>query len=144
VFPLALWSSYRVFHIAAINTNVSSAVTSHCGVQTTTEKLGQSDTNVFMCYRSHAVTQLVEALLCKPEGRRFDSPIVSLAVFGSTMALGSTQPPTEMSTSSISWRGRRSMLRADKPLSCTDCLEIWEPQPPVTLRVCNRLVQLYL
>jgi hypothetical protein len=45
--PLVLWSSYNVFRIAVTNTNVFLAVTSLCGVQTT-EKLGQSDTN--MCY----------------------------------------------------------------------------------------------
>ena len=40
------------------------------------------------------MAQLVEALRYKPEGRGFDS--------GRTMALGSTQPVTEMSTRNIS------------------------------------------
>jgi hypothetical protein len=52
-----------------------------------------------LCYlplrRGHAVTQLVEALRYKPEGRGFDS--------GRTMVLGSTQPLTEMSTRDSSW-----------------------------------------
>jgi hypothetical protein len=44
------------------------------------------------------------------------------------MALGSTQPLTEMSTS------------ADNlPPSCVDCLEIWEPRPPGTLWACPGL-----
>jgi hypothetical protein len=45
------------------------------------------------------VAQLVEALRYKPEGRGFDwhNP------FGRTVALGSTQPLTEMSTRNISW-----------------------------------------
>jgi hypothetical protein len=50
------------------------------------------------------LAQLVEALRYKPEGRRFDSrwchwhnPV------GRTMALGSTQLLTEMSTRNISW-----------------------------------------
>ena len=58
---------------------------------------------------------------------------------GRTMALGSTQPLTEMNIKNISWWGlRRPVRRADKPPSRTDCLEIWEPQPPGTLRACNR------
>jgi hypothetical protein len=42
----------------------------------------------------YAVSQLVEALRHKPEGRGFEC--------GSTTALGSTQPLKETSTSSIS------------------------------------------
>jgi hypothetical protein len=56
------------------------------------------------------VAQLVEALRYKPERRGFDSPMMSLELipflinrFGRTMALGSTQPLTEMSTRNISW-----------------------------------------
>jgi len=29
------------------------------------------------------------------------------------------------------------------PSSCTDCLEIWEPQPPGTLRACPDLYSDY-
>jgi len=54
------------------------------------------------------VAQLVEALLYKPEGREFDSPwchwnFSSYNPSGRTMALGLTQPLTEMSTKNISW-----------------------------------------
>jgi hypothetical protein len=46
------------------------------------------------------VAQLLEALCCKPEGRVFDFlPNPS----GRTMALGSTEHLTEMSTRNISW-----------------------------------------
>jgi hypothetical protein len=54
------------------------------------------------------VAQLVEALRYKPEGRGFD-PDGVIGIFhwhnpsGRTMALGSTQPLTEMSTRNISW-----------------------------------------
>ena len=56
------------------------------------------------------------------------------------MALGLTQPLTEMSTRNISWgkRGRRVGLTTLLP-SCADCLEIWEPQPPGTLMACPGL-----
>ena len=51
------------------------------------------------------------------------------------MALGLTQPLTEMSTRNISWcKGGRCVGLTTLPPSCADCLEIWEPQPPGTLR----------
>jgi len=59
---------------------------------------------------------------------------------GRTMVLGSTQPLTEMSTRNISWgKGGRCAGLTTLPPSCADCLEIWEPQPPGTLRACPGL-----
>jgi len=58
------------------------------------------------------------------------------------MALGLTQPLTEMSTRSISWgggKGGRSIGLTTLLPSCADCLEIWEPQPSGTLRACPGL-----
>jgi len=54
------------------------------------------------------------------------------------MALGLTQPLTEMRTRNISWggKGSRCVGLTAFPPSCADCLEIWEPQPPGTLRTC--------
>jgi hypothetical protein len=49
------------------------------------------------------VAQLVEALRYKPEGRGFDSRCDWHNPFGRTVALGSTQPLTEMSTRDTSW-----------------------------------------
>ena len=59
---------------------------------------------------------------------------------GRTMALGLTQPLTEMSTRNISWgcKGGRC-LGLTLPHSSADCLEICEPQPPGTLRACPGL-----
>jgi len=57
------------------------------------------------------------------------------------MALGSTQPLTEMSTRSISWGQRRPVHKADKlPPSCavvtkSENLNFLEPSGP--LRACN-------
>jgi hypothetical protein len=48
----------------------------------------------------HAVAQLVEALRYKPEDHGFDSRWCHNP-FGRTLALGSTQPLTEMSTRNI-------------------------------------------
>jgi hypothetical protein len=64
---------------------------------------------------------------------------------GRTMALGSTQPLTETSTRSISWggggggKGGRCVGMTILLPSFADCLEIWEPQPPGTLRACPGL-----
>jgi hypothetical protein len=59
---------------------------------------------------------------------------------GRTMALGSTQPLTEMSTRDISWgKGGRFVRLTTLPPSCADCIKIWEPQPPETLRACQGL-----
>ena len=56
------------------------------------------------------------------------------------MALGLTQPLTEMSTRNISrGKGGRCVGLTTLPPSCADCLEIWEPQPPGTLRACPGL-----
>jgi hypothetical protein len=59
-------------------------------------------------FRRRAVAQLVEALRYKPERHGFDSRwchwnFSMTYRFGRTMALGSTQPLTEMSTRNISW-----------------------------------------
>ena len=57
-------------------------------------------------YVHYAVEQLVETLRYKPEGRGFDSQWYNWNWHnpsGCTVALGSTQPLTEMSTSNISW-----------------------------------------
>jgi hypothetical protein len=69
------------------------------------------------------------------------------------MALGSTQPLTEMSIRNISWVGKGGwcMGLTTLPSSCADCLQIWEPQPPGNLRpvhayngIALSLLSLYL
>jgi hypothetical protein len=77
--------------------------------------------NYYFSHEGHPGAQLVEALRCKPEGhgifnRHFPS--------GRTVALGLTQPLTEMNTL-IS--------------PCADGLEIWEPQPPGNFRTSTGL-----
>jgi hypothetical protein len=58
------------------------------------------------------------------------------------MALGSTQPLTEMCNSDIFWgsKGGRCVGLIIIPPSFADFLEIWEPQPPVALRTCKGIV----
>jgi len=59
---------------------------------------------------------------------------------GCAMAPGLTQPLTEMSATNISWgKGGRCIGLTTLPPSCPDCLEIWEPQRPGTLRACPGL-----
>ena len=59
---------------------------------------------------------------------------------GRTMALGLTQPLTEMSTKNITGgKGGRYVGLTTLPPSCADCLEIWDSQPPGTFRACPGL-----
>jgi hypothetical protein len=60
------------------------------------------------------------------------------------MALGLTQPLTEMSTSNISLGGKGDRCVGvigvtTSPPSCADCLEVWELQPPGALSACPGL-----
>jgi hypothetical protein len=64
------------------------------------------------------VAQLVEALRYKPEGHGLDLRWYHWIFhlhnpYGRTMALGSTQPLTVMSTRNVFWGQRRPVLRAD-------------------------------
>ena len=81
--------------------------------------------------RGHAVTQLVETPRYKPEGLGFDSPRVSRIFHWHnppcrTMALGLTQPLTEMSIRNMSSGGKvsRCVGPSKLPTLWTDCLEI--------------------
>jgi hypothetical protein len=59
---------------------------------------------------------------------------------GRTMAQGSTQPLTEMSTRIfLGGKGGRCVGLTTLSHSCADCLNIWEPQPSGTLRACQGL-----
>jgi hypothetical protein len=53
------------------------------------------------------VAQLIEALHHEPEGHGFDSDVIRIFLWHNpssrTMALGLTQPLTEMSARNISW-----------------------------------------
>ena len=82
---------------------------------------------------------MVEARRYKPEGRWHKT-------YGCTMALGSTQSPREMSNRNIfsGGKGGRSLGLTKLPSSYTDCLEIWEPQPPGKFRACPGLLYFYL
>jgi hypothetical protein len=64
---------------------------------------------------------------------------------GLTMALGSNQPLTEMSTRNLSW-GVGCVRLTTLPPSCANCLKTWEPWPPGALRAPHMPVQglLYL
>ena len=57
------------------------------------------------------------------------------------MALGLTQPLTEMSTRNIflTGKGGRCVGLTNLPPSCVDCLEIREPQTAGTLGGCPSL-----
>jgi hypothetical protein len=56
-----------------------------------------------------------------------------------TMAMGSTQPLTKMSTRNLPGGKKRPARRADNLAAIyeAECLKMWKPQPPVTLRACT-------
>jgi hypothetical protein len=64
---------------------------------------------------------------------------------GRTVAQRSTQPLTEISATNMPWGGKggRCVGLTTLPSSCADCLEIWEPQPPGTLRACFTFYRIF-
>ena len=94
----------------------------------------------------HAVAQLVDALRYKPEGRGFDyrwyhwnflltPPFRPHCGFG----VDSASNRNEYQEYFLRGKGGRRVGLTTLPPSCADCLEIWEPQPPGTLRACPGL-----
>jgi hypothetical protein len=57
------------------------------------------------------------------------------------MALGLTQPLTEMSIRNISWGGKGGWYEelTTSPPSSADCLEIWEPEPSGDVSVLKKI-----
>ena len=88
------------------------------------------------------MAQLAEILRYKPESRGFDFRWCH-NTSGRTMALGLTQPLTEMIISRISWgEGGRCVRLTNLPHSCADCLETWKLQPPGNLILCPDLYRI--
>ena len=92
------------------------------------------------------VAQLVEALRYKPEGRGFD---FRRCHWNFSMALpfrphygpGVDSAPNrnEYQEYFLGGKGGRCVGLTTLAPSCADCLEIWNPQPPGTLRSCPGL-----
>ena len=91
----------------------------------------------------HAVVQLVEALRYKPEGRGYDSRWCHWN-FSLTQSFQLHYGPGVDSASNrneyqeyfLGGKGGQCTGLTTLPPSRADCLEIWEPQPPGTLRAC--------
>ena len=83
------------------------------------------------------MAQLVEAL------RGFHFGVIGIFhnPSGRTVALRLTQPLTENEYQDyfLGGKGGRCVGLTTLPTSCVDCLEIWEPQPPGTLKACTGL-----
>jgi hypothetical protein len=104
----------------------------------------QSGMHMYMCV--HGSTRWRSSLRHCTASRRVTGSIPDRVTgichwhnpFGHTMALGSTQPLTEMSTRNISMGGKggRCVVLTTLPPTRADCLKIWEPQPTGTLRTC--------
>jgi hypothetical protein len=85
----------------------------------------------------YAVAQLVEALRFKPEDW-FQFLLGSFGFSsGHTVALGLTQPVTEVCVRDVSWGLRQLLHRADTLLpSCVNCLEAAMRSYPGLYREC--------
>ena len=82
----------------------------------------------------HKFAQLVDALRYKPEGRGFDSFRLHYVT-----AVESASNGIEYQEYFLVGKGGRCVELTTLPSSRADCLEIWDPQPPGTLRVCPGL-----
>ena len=92
--------------------------------------------------QGYAVAQLVEALRYKPEGRGFVHWNFSLTKSFRLQCgpgVDSASDRNEYQEYFLGGRGGRCVRLTTLPLSCADCLEIWEPKPPGTLRACPGL-----
>jgi hypothetical protein len=96
----------------------------------------------FLKNSGYCRAHLVEALLYKPEGGGFDSRWChwnfSFTFFRSHCGPGfdSASNRNEYQEYFLGGKGCRCVGLTALPPSCADCLEIWEPQPPGTLRTC--------
>jgi hypothetical protein len=86
------------------------------------------------------VVQFVEAVRYKPEGRGFDSRLCQWN-FRSHYGPGvdSASNRNEYHEYFLKGKGGGCVGLTTLPPLCTDCLEMWEPQPPGTLRACPGL-----
>ena len=89
---------------------------------------------------------MVKALRYKPEGRGYDFPMVSLEFFVDIILPVALWPGVYTASNRneyqeyfLGGKGGQCVGLTTLPSSCADCLEIWEPQPPGTLRPCPGL-----
>jgi hypothetical protein len=92
------------------------------------------------------VARLVEALCYKLVGRGFDSrwchwnfslTILPAALYGP--GVDSASNKNEYQKYFLGGKGGRCVALTTLPSSRADCLEIWEPRPPGTVRPCPDL-----
>ena len=101
-YNLNFWLKFRTL-LRNISCSFNLKIINFCISKQTTA----SSVRIFIILqKGYAVAQLVQALRYKLEGRRFDGVTGTFQWHnpsGCTMALGLTQPLTEMSTRNISW-----------------------------------------
>ena len=96
----------------------------------------------------NVVAQLVEALSYKQEGRGFDSRECHWNFLLTQSCRLHCGPGVDWASDRNEYqeyfpgdKGGRCVWLTTLPPSCVDCLEIWEPQPPGTLRACPGLLR---
>jgi hypothetical protein len=85
----------------------------------------------------HAMAQFVDAPRYKPDGREFDSRWCHWNFLFRPLydpGVDSASNRNKYQEYFLGSKDGRCVGLSTLPLSCTDCLEIWEPQPPGTLR----------
>jgi hypothetical protein len=85
------------------------------------------------------VVQLVEALRYKPVGRGFDSRWCHWNFSHYGPGVDSASNRNEYQEYFLGGKSGWCLGLTTLPPSCADCLEIWEPQTPGTLRACPGL-----
>ena len=85
------------------------------------------------------LTELVEALRYRSEGRGFDSRGVIRIFHLYNPSVRSMTDRNGYQEYFLGGKGGRCVGLTTFPPSLADCLETWEPQPPGTLRVCPGL-----
>jgi len=90
---------------------------------------------LYIMHAGHVVAQLAEALRYKPEGRGFIPDGVT-GIFHCGPGVDSASSTNEYQEYFLVGKGGLCVGMTTITPSCADCHEIWEPQPPGTIKDC--------
>jgi hypothetical protein len=106
----------------------------------------QFSTSLVPPYFIKEVVTVVWATVLQDGMSRVRFPIVSLEFFIDIILPAALRPEVDWASNRNypGGKGGRCVWPITLPPSCVDCLEIWEPQAPGTLRACPGIVYLHL